>query len=251
MKKLKKFPLIIAIVLIYLLQFPFAIARSMATTKRPYGPFSGKSPKAHVGAPATKVNRKSVYDSLHLELAGLNRKAFELAKKGMLKLKEQGKLVNDSILSIIDFSQPSSNKRLYILDLKNYKVLFNTLVAHGRNSGKEWARYFSNRPHSYKSSIGFYITQDSYNGENGYSLKLQGIESGINSNAYERAIVIHGANYVSQNFIDQQGYIGRSRGCPAVPVDDAEPVIDLIKDGSCLFVYSPDPTYSHRSRILN
>ena len=251
MKKLKGLYIILTTLFLYLLHLPFALAKSAAGAKWFHDPFTGKSHTTNSDVPVRNADIKSVYDSLHLDLAGLNRKAFEYAKKGLLKLKEQGRILNDSILSIVDFSQPSSNKRFYVLDLKNYKILFNTFVAHGKNSGREWANSFSNSPRSHKSSLGFYITQEPYDGKKGYSLKLEGVESGINDKAFDRAIVVHGANYVSQSFINAQGFIGRSEGCPAVPVNDAEPIIDLIKDGSCLFIYSPDQNYSHRSTVLN
>jgi hypothetical protein len=153
-------------------------------------------------------------------------------------------------MAIVDFSQPSSHRRLYILDMKNYKVLFNTLVAHGRNSGKEWASSFSNKPSSYKSSPGFYITGDTYIGSNGFSLRLNGIEKGINDKAFARAIVMHGADYVSESYIAAQGYIGRSQGCPAVPAEEVYPIINTIKNGTCLFVYVPDKHYVSRSPLL-
>jgi hypothetical protein len=251
MKKLKSIYIAVITVFLYLLHLPFALAKSAAGTKWLHDSFNTKIPTTNSDLPIRDADRKSVYDSLHLDLAGLNRKAFDYAKKGLLKLKEQGRIINDSILSIVDFSQPSSNRRFYVLDLKNYRILFNTFVAHGRNSGKEWANSFSNSPRSHKSSLGFYITGEPYDGRKGYSLKLEGLESGINDKAYDRAIVIHGANYVSQSFINEQGFIGRSEGCPAVPVNDAEPIIDLIKDGSCLFIYSPGQNYSHHSTILN
>jgi hypothetical protein len=161
---------------------------------------------------------------------------------------EEGKLLNDSIISIIDFSLPSNQKRLFILDLKHYKVLFNTLVAHGRNTGREWANSFSNQNSSFKSSPGFYITRETYEGKNGFSLKLEGVENGINDNAFERGIVIHGANYVCDDFVNAQGYIGRSQGCPAVPVQVSRPIINTIKNGTCLFVYHP--SYINRSPLL-
>ena len=151
----------------------------------------------------------------------------------------QGKLVNDSILAVIDFSLPSSVKRLFILDTRHFKLLHVSLVAHGKNSGTAMAHSFSNQPKSFKSSPGFYITGNTYNGYNGYSLKLEGIERGINDNAFERAIVMHGANYVSQAFVDAQGFVGRSEGCPAVPMNEAKPIINMLKDGSCLFIYTP------------
>lgn len=251
MKKLKGIYIVIITAFLYLLHLPFALAKSATGAKWFHDPFTGKTPATNSDIPVRNAAITSVYDSLHLDLAGLNRTAFEYAKKGFLKLKAQGKVINDSILSIVDFSQPSSNKRLYVLDLKNYRILFNTFVAHGRNSGREWANSFSNSPRSYKSSLGFYITGEPYDGKKGYSLKLEGLESGFNDKAYGRAIVVHGANYVSQSFISTQGFIGRSEGCPAVPVTDAEPIIDCIKDGSCLFIYSPDPYYSHHSPLLN
>jgi hypothetical protein len=196
------------------------------------------------------IVEKSVYDSLQLDLAGLNRDAFENAKKGWEKLAGEGKLSNPSIMAIVDFSQPSAKKRLYVLDMENYKVLFNTLVAHGRNSGKDWAKSFSNKISSFKSSPGFYITGETYTGSNGYSLRLTGLEQGINDNALKRAIVMHGADYVSESFIPSLGYIGRSQGCPAVPLRDAKNIINTLKDGACLYIYAPDQKYLTRSVML-
>ena len=195
--------------------------------------------------------QKSVYDSLKLDNAGLNRQAFDYAKKGWDKLCSQGKLENQSVITIVDFSQSSNKKRLYVLDMENYKVLFNTLVAHGKNSGREWASYFSNQLSSYKSSPGFYITGQTYSGSNGYSLKLAGIENGINDKALQRAIVMHGADYVNESFIASRGYIGRSQGCPAVPVKEAKSIINTIKNGACLYIYSPAPNYLSRSAMLS
>ena len=174
-----------------------------------------------------------------------------MAQKGFEKLKEQGVILNDNIISIIDFSLPSTEKRLYVVDLKNYEVLYNTYVAHGRNSGKEIAESFSNRFSSNKSSLGFYKTLGTYIGKHGYSLKLEGLEKGINDNAYERAIVMHGANYVSPGYIPRLGYIGRSLGCPAVSPKEAAPIINTIKDGSCLFIYSPNTNYQQHSPIIS
>lgn len=246
-KKLRGFYLILSSFIIAILHLPFAFAKSATGSKLFFGPDDSTTKKT-VESLQFLPAMKSVYDSLHLSLAGLSRQAYEFAKKGLNKLMEEGKLFNDSIISIIDFSQPSNKKRLFVLDLKNYKVLFNTLVAHGRNTGREWASYFSNQGSSYMSSPGFYITRETYEGKNGYSLKLEGIESGINDNAYERGIVIHGAEYVSQDFVNSQGYIGRSQGCPAVPVQASRPIINTIKDGTCLFIYHP--SYINRSPVL-
>ncbi len=193
----------------------------------------------------------NIYDSLRLQLKGLSRGAFNAAIKGFNYLAASHQVASDKIISIIDFSLPSFKKRLFVIDLKNYKIIFNTYVAHGVNSGREYARQFSNIPESNKSSLGFYITRNTYIGDNGYSLRLHGLESGINDNASARDIVIHGAEYVSENFIRSQGFIGRSWGCPALPMNLHKPIIDKIKNGTCLFIFGKDPGYLKRSRILN
>ena len=194
---------------------------------------------------------RSIYDSLQLGMTGLNRKAFDFALNGWEKLNKDGKLANHDTIGIIDFSQPSTKKRLYVLDMKNHSLLFNSLVAHGRNSGKKEAFSFSNNPSSYKSSPGFYVTGDTYNGSNGFSLRLNGIESGINDKALARGIVIHGADYVSESFIAGRGYIGRSQGCPAVPLKVAKDLINTMKGGACLYIYAPDRRYLSHSEMLN
>lgn len=194
-------------------------------------------------------NSMEIYDSLHLEEIGLSRSVFRLAVKGMEKLYKAGKL-KENVISIVDFSQPSTNKRLYVINLDNYELLYNTWVAHGMKSGKTMAQVFSNKPSSNKSSLGFYVTGEAYQGSNGYSLKLQGVEKGINDYAYRRAIVLHGADYVSEEWIASQGYIGRSKGCPAVPLEVCQPMIDQIKGGTCLFIYHPTSTYRTRSPLL-
>lgn len=247
-KKLKSIYLVIIAVVISLVSLSFSFAKSAKGAK--------KLNKAIKSIRIPKIDSSvftnsfvSVYDSLHLSLAGLSQQAFDFAKKGFDKLIEEGKLINDSIISIIDFSLPSNEKRFFILDLKNYKLLFNTLVAHGRNTGTQWAESFSNQPSSLKSSSGFYITQETYNGKNGYSLKLEGLEKGINDNAYERGIVIHGAAYVSDEIANAQGYIGRSWGCPAIPLSFTNSIINTIKNGTVLFIYHP--SYISQSQILN
>lgn len=190
-----------------------------------------------------------IYDSLDLESIGLSRHVFELALKGMEKLQMAGKL-QYNILSIADFSKSSTEKRLYVIDLDQASLLFHTWVAHGRNSGEEMARSFSNKPRSKKSSLGFYVTGQTYFGSNGFSLKLEGMENGINNNARQRAIVIHGADYVNERYIQSQGFIGRSQGCPAVMSSVSGPLINTIKEGTCLFIYHPTSTYTSRSSFL-
>lgn len=191
-----------------------------------------------------------LYTTLKLDSFGLTEPAFQLALKGWQKLKMQGKLDRETIMTIADFSQSSTRKRLYVIDMERRQVLYHTYVAHGRNSGKEQAIHYSNRPSSYQSSPGFYRTEGTYYGSNGYSLRLQGLEKGINDNANRRAIVMHGADYVSESLIRNQGYLGRSQGCPAIPVKLTRPIINTIKDGSCLFIYAPVTQYAQRSNLL-
>ncbi len=193
----------------------------------------------------------SVYNGLGLDSLGLSANAFEQAILGWEKLRTKGLLQNESVLTIADFSQPSTSKRLYIIDLDQNKLLFHTYVAHGRNSGKEKAVAYSNKAKSHMSSPGFYRTEATYNGSNGYSLKLSGLEKGINDNAFRRAIVVHGADYVSESLIESQGYLGRSYGCPAVPSYLAEPIINTIKNGSCLFIHTPVNAYAQKSRLIH
>jgi L,D-transpeptidase catalytic domain len=196
------------------------------------------------------LRRNNIYDSLKLGSLGLAKEAFDYAMKGLDIMKAVGKVENYNVISIVDFSKASSQKRLYVLDLKNQKVLFNTYVAHGMNSGKEYAENFSNDLSSDKSSLGFYETLGTYNGEHGYSLKLEGIEKGINDNAGIRNIVMHGAQYVGASIVREHGYIGRSWGCPAIPEALQVPIIQKIKNGTCLFIYSPDKNYLSHSEIL-
>ena len=204
---------------------------------------------AAIAAPGGNALAK-MYDSLRLNFMGLSQQAFQYAMQGFEYLSKAGRIANDNVISIVDFSLPSSKKRLFIIDLDQQKVVFNTYVAHGMNSGKEYAEQFSNRPESNQSSLGFYETMDTYNGKNGYSLHLQGLERGINDNADSRAIVMHGADYVSEGFIQSQGYLGRSWGCPAVPEKLHKPIINKIKNGTCLFIYSPNKNYFIHSKIL-
>jgi hypothetical protein len=164
--------------------------------------------------------------------------SFEEAFKGYENLKSQNKLENN-ILTIVDFSLSSNQKRLWVIDMESNEVLYHTLVAHGRNSGEEFATSFSNKPESYKSSLGFYLTAEIYTGKHGSSLKLDGIEKGVNDNARERAIVIHGADYVNESFVKNNGRLGRSLGCPALPVNVSNKIITKIKNKSLLFIYHP------------
>ncbi len=192
-----------------------------------------------------------LYDSLQLGGSGLSEAALEYAMKGYQYLQGKGMVVKD-VLSICDFSQSSRNKRLYIIDLANKKLLFNTYVAHGRNSGAEYATSFSNKAESLKSSLGFYVTQGTYIGSHGLSLKITGVEKGFNDNALNRNIVIHGCEYTADPFIRSNSYCGRSYGCPAVPSQVSYDIIEAVKDGSCLFIYHPSAAnYLVKSSILH
>jgi len=153
-------------------------------------------------------------------------------------------------LAVIDFSLSSNEPRMWVFDLKQQRLMFRELVSHGQGSGDEMATMFSNIPDSHQSSIGLFRTLNSYEGSNGYSLRLQGMEPGVNDNAYDRAIVIHGADYVSEEFIEQNGRIGRSYGCPAVRSEIAIPLIDSIKDNQYVFTYYPDQTWLEDSAFL-
>jgi hypothetical protein len=148
-------------------------------------------------------------------------------------------LANNLIVTIIDFSLPGTAKRLWTIDLGSGEFLFNTYVAHGRNTGTDMAENFSNIPHSFQSSLGFYLTGKPYVGKHGNSLRLNGLEKNINDKAWERAIVVHGADYVSDSFIRAHGRLGRSHGCPAIPPEITDHFIDTVKEGSLLFIYHP------------
>lgn len=182
-----------------------------------------------------------------INLDGLiDYKAFESAYFGYKKLNKN----NNPLLTVIDFNLPSTEKRMYVLDLTKKEVLYVTYVAHGKNSGDNFASSFSNKSGSYQSSLGFYRTAETYNGGNGYSLRLDGLEKGINDLARPRAVVIHGANYCSEEFIKSTGRLGRSFGCPALPQELNKPIINTIKEGSLIFVYADKPEYYSLSEVL-
>ena len=191
------------------------------------------------------------YDEWNLANMNISKELFNYAVKGYDYLSQKDILHNRDIITIADLSKPSTQKRLYVINVKTGEVLYNTWVAHGRNSGQQYATNFSNSKSSFESSLGFYVTTNTYIGKHGYSLRLNGCEKGFNNNALKRDIVIHGADYVSESFIRQNGFLGRSHGCPAVPAALSKEIIDVIKDGSCLFVYSPSKKYLKQSDILN
>jgi hypothetical protein len=192
----------------------------------------------------------SLYNELDLAGLGLSLDAMKYAYKGYEVLRNKGALGNSNILTVVDFSQVSRKKRMYIIDLANHQVLLNTYVAHGKNTGLDMAAKFSNTHESLQSSLGFYVTKGTYFGKHGLSLKLDGKESGINDNAESRAVVIHGADYIGEHR-KGSAYMGRSFGCPAVPQEQSAKIINLLKNGTALFIYHPSASYLQKSKILN
>lgn len=192
-----------------------------------------------------------LYTTLQLQEKGLANEVYQLALKGHERLAASNKLKKLGILTIVDLSQSSKNKRFYVIDLEHGTLLFNTLVAHGRNTGDEYAEHFSNVIGSFQSSLGFYVTdKEEMRSTVGLSMVLEGMEAGFNDKAKERQIIMHGADYATEDFIRQHGRLGRSFGCPSLPPDLIKPVVETIKDGTCLFIYYPDQAYISHSKLL-
>lgn len=173
--------------------------------------------------------------------------ALNFALEGWEKLEDK---LEKPLLTVIDFTLPSTEKRLWIIDVAKQEILLNTVVSHGRNSGDLMANRFSNTPESFQSSLGFYKTAETYHGKHGYSLRLDGLEKGFNDLARSRAIVIHGADYAREEFAKATGRLGRSLGCPALPTELSAKVIDIIKEGSLIFIYGNDPNYINQSPLV-
>ena len=208
-------------------------------------------PKSYAMTTSDSKKAEIIYNSLnpnHFQLPKLE--SFSKALEGFYFLKEKG-IIKKDYLTIIDFSLSSKVKRMWIIDLNENKILMNSLVAHGKNSGEDYANQFSNTNESNKSSLGFFATGESYIGKHGLSLKLDGLEQGMNNNARHRAIVIHGADYVSENFIKNHNRLGKSQGCPAVPVELSKKIIQIIKDKSCLFIYHPSIENSSTAKLVS
>lgn len=194
---------------------------------------------------------REVYHSISGPLEMPDFQVFYKAYAGYNLMRAQGKVKND-ILSIIDFSRHSSEKRFWIIDMRKRELLFFTYAAHGRGSGNGMgvANKFSNTPHSLQSSLGFYLTGETYYGKHGLSLNLDGQERGINDKARQRRVVIHGADYATASFVKKYGRLGRSYGCPAVPQELHKPIINTIKDKSVLFIHHPDQNYHKSSEYM-
>ena len=233
--------------LITILVFSFAIG--IPAVKHGTKKSSGKNiSKAISTIPDSTA--KQFYETVGLAKNGLGWETFQKAWTGFTKLNAKG-FIKNQLLTIADMSQPSCQKRLYIIDVVAKKLVMNTLVAHGKNTGNVIASNFSNTPESLQSSLGFYITGGTYQGGNGYSMRLKGMEKGFNDKAESRAIVMHGAPYVSEEIARQTGRIGRSWGCPAVSLKEHQMIIDLVKNGSCLYVFAPQKQYLAHSSLSN
>lgn len=210
----------------------------------PHPDFNAKSPTI-----ATSIDPvTTLYDGLHASTGALpSKEVFLLAYQGWTKMKDN---LKSKILTVIDFSMPSTAKRMWIIDPEKGEILLNSVVSHGRNSGDLMAKTFSNQPESFKSSLGFYKTAETYAGKHGYSLRLDGLERGFNDQARNRAIVIHGADYAREEFAKSVGRLGRSLGCPALPSELSAKAIDMIKEGSLLFIYGKDDNYLSKSSLI-
>ncbi|WEA01685.1 murein L,D-transpeptidase catalytic domain family protein [Mucilaginibacter sp. SJ] len=186
----------------------------------------------------------NLYEAAHLKEAGLAFNVFEKAVTGYTNLKLSHQVPQSSeVLTVVDFSKSSREKRMWIINLLNKQLVLNTWVAHGSGSGQEMANHFSDANDSHESSLGFYVTDKVYNGKHGRSLYLDGMDEGFNGNARMRSIVVHGANYVGPAAINEQGYIGRSFGCPAVSPKVVNKVINTIAGKTVLFINGNDESY--------
>jgi len=251
-----------------------AAAPVVATTAVPAGPAAAattavpaasvRAASAALAAPAAPVadaratelkmvirQAAMIYTAMDLQDCGLDPKAFEYAWRGYHNLVKKGLIHKRAVLSICDFSQSSRNRRMYVIDVQHRKLLYRTFVAHGQNSGDEFASEFSNEPDSYKSSLGFYVTQKTYVGRNGLSLRLNGVDPGYNDMAMKRQIVLHGSSYASKRYMEDYGNLGTSLGCPALPSEFSGRIIRAVKDGSCLFIYHPTQQYLDNSAVLH
>lgn len=228
---------------IYLISVVFFYAKMLIISSLPAHAINANTKK-------TRLNKiQEEFICLGKQAPTINTKALKLALTAYQKASEDGDVKNP-ILTVIDFSLPSNQQRMWVFDLQKDRLLYNTYVAHGRNSGDDVPNRFSNQPSSKASSLGTYVTSSVYIGANGYSLNLEGIEPGFNDNAYSRRVVIHGAWYVEPDFIRKAGHAGRSWGCPAVANTVAKPLINTIKNGSVLFAYYPDNYYLSHSNYV-
>ena len=239
--------------LVFLLSFTVKMSLIKSTFNTNEFAINVANPIAMVKNEADNIKEKSELLYCNIQTEGFSLPELEIFTKafeGYTALEAQGKIKNN-ILTIIDFSLSSTKDRMWVIDMVHKKVILQTLVSHGIKSGKEFAKSFSNQNESNKSSLGFYLTGETYIGKHGVSLKLDGLEFGLNDNARERAVVIHGAEYVSKKLANKQGYLGRSQGCPAVATAIAPKLIQTIKNKSVLFIYHPTRMYVNKSKLVS
>ncbi|WP_276496600.1 murein L,D-transpeptidase catalytic domain family protein [Pontibacter litorisediminis] len=186
----------------------------------------------------------NLYSNMGLQETGLRFEVFNKALTGYFNMRHNNEVSGKPYITIIDFTKSSNEKRLWVVDVEKKELVYNTYVSHGRNSGNEFATEFSNDNKSFMSSIGFYVTESTYHGKHGLSLKLNGLDDGFNTNAKERYIVMHGAEYASEAFIKQAGRLGRSLGCPAIPMEDHEEIIGTVKGGTAMYIHAADDAYT-------
>jgi hypothetical protein len=196
------------------------------------------------------ASNDSLVDTLVSQAPGLRNEVLRLALNAAHKAEDNGLITRQNLLTVIDYSIPSSQPRLFVFDLAAHKLLFRELVAHGKNSGDNRTSAFSNDPGSLETSLGLFVTAEPYIGGNGYSLRLRGLEEGFNDNAWDRMIVMHGAKYVSEATVSALGRLGRSWGCPAVRPEIAKKLIDTLRGGSPVFAYYPDQNWLASSHFL-
>ncbi len=215
-----------------------------------WGPFSWFGPSAPTSPVGSETWVAEEVSKINLQAGNLDINVLKMSLDAYLRAHARG-MDTKQLLTIVDYSKPSSERRLWVIDLKRARVLFNTWVTHGRNSGSLKATSFSNEPGSLKSSLGLFLTTGApYVGGNGYSLRLLGLERGVNDNAFQRDIVVHGAWYANHNVVKQYGFLGRSWGCLAVDEETAHPLINTIKDNTLIFVYYPDRNWLNHSSFL-
>jgi hypothetical protein len=212
---------------------------------------TGLSKERQLALKKAELNIKELYNELNAAQYDLSFTAFRYAYIGYQTMKKQHRLNNKELFSIIDFTKDCNSKRFYTIDLEKMKIVYYTYVAHGKKSGERMATSFSDAVESNKSSIGFYITGNTYNGGNGYSLILHGDEKGYNSNLAKRSVVVHAADYANEDYIAHNGRMGRSLGCPALPENIYKQVIETIKEKTMIFAYYNDAKYLKTSKYLN
>ncbi|MBN1182600.1 MAG: murein L,D-transpeptidase catalytic domain family protein [Bacteroidales bacterium] len=236
--------------LIVLLTIIHSLAIFNSANSSVFDPNTGVLPGAISKTELFENYLHSMFQEIGLE-GVMKEDVFEKAIVGYYNLMRSNLLGNDSMITIIDYERPSNEKRLYVINLHTRSLAFHSLVAHGTNSGNIYATHFSNKSGSKQSSIGFFITGNPYSGKHDYSLKLIGLDTLYNSNAMPRGVVFHGANYVSEEYIVRNGRLGRSFGCPALPDFINKEVINVIKGGSCVYIYYPDEEYMSYTSYLD